>query len=59
MYYCMTGRSIWGNILLEIDRISPIEGRDDTEVENGILPDPRNCNNIGTGNNERHYRQGK
>ena len=27
-----------GNILFEIDSISPTEGRDDTEVENGIFP---------------------
>ena len=38
---------MWGNIPFEIDRISPTEGRDDTEVENGIFPsiDRRNCNN--------------
>ena len=27
-----------GNILFEIDRIGPTEGRDDTEVENRIFP---------------------
>ena len=34
-----------GNILFEIDRIGPTEGRDDTAVKNGmfpILPNPRN-----------------
>ena len=44
MYYYMTGRAIQGNIPFEIDRISPTEGRDDTEVENGLLPDLRKCN---------------
>ena len=34
----MTGRVIWGNISFEIDRIGPTEGRDDTEIENGIFP---------------------
>ena len=38
MYYCMTGRTIWGNIVFEIDRIGPTEGRDDTEVEKAIFP---------------------
>ena len=38
MYYCMTGRAIWGNIPFEIDRIGLTEGRDDTEGENGIFP---------------------
>ena len=38
MYYCMTGRVIQGNILFEIDCIGPTDGRDDTEVKNGILP---------------------
>ena len=38
MYYCMTGRAIWGNIPFEIDRISLTEGRDDTEGENGRFP---------------------
>ena len=38
MYYCMTGRIIQVNILLEIDCISPTEGKDDTEVKNRILP---------------------
>ena len=32
--YIMTGRAIRGN---EVDRIGPTEGRDDTEVENGIF----------------------
>ena len=27
-----------GDILFEIDRIGPTEGRDDTEVKNGIFP---------------------
>ena len=48
MYYCMTGRAIQGNIPFKIDRISPTEGRDDTEVENGIFPRiarPEDCNN--------------
>ena len=45
IYYCMTGRAILGNIPFKIDHVSPTEGRDDTEVENRILPDPRNCNN--------------
>ena len=31
---CITGKAIRGNISFEIDRISPTEGRDDTEVEN-------------------------
>ena len=34
----MTWRAIRGNIPFEIDRIGPTEGRDDTEVENGIFP---------------------
>ena len=34
----MTGRAIWGNIPFEIDRIDPTEGRNDTEVENGMFP---------------------
>ena len=38
MYYCMTGRAVQGNIPFEIDRISPTEGRDDTEIENAIFP---------------------
>ena len=38
IYYCMTGRAIQGNILFEIDHIGPTEGRDYTEVENGIFP---------------------
>ena len=38
IYYCMTGRAIQGNIPFEIDHISPIEGRDDTEVENIFPP---------------------
>ena len=38
MYYCNTGRAIRGNIPSEIDHIGPTEGRDDTEVENGIFP---------------------
>ena len=33
----MTGRAIREYILFEIDRIGPIEGRDNTEVENGIF----------------------
>ena len=37
MYYCMTGRTIRRNIQCEIDRIGPTEGRDDTEVKNGII----------------------
>ena len=44
----MTGRAIWGDIPFEIDRIGPTEGKDDTEVENGIfpsLPNPRICKN--------------
>ena len=36
--YNMTGRAIRGNNPIEIYRISPTEGRDDTEVENGIFP---------------------
>ena len=38
IYYCMTGRVIQGNIPFEINRIGPIAGRDDTEVENGKFP---------------------
>ena len=38
IYYCITGRAIRGDILFEIDRIGPTEGRDDAEVENGIFP---------------------
>ena len=34
----MTGRAIQGDIPFEIDCIGPTEGRDDTEVENGIFP---------------------
>ena len=37
-YICMTGRAIQGNIRFKIDRIGPTEGKDDTEVENGIFP---------------------
>ena len=32
------GRAIQGNIPFQIDRIGLTEGRDDTEVENGIFP---------------------
>ena len=38
IYYCMTGRAIQGNILFEIDRIGLTKGRDNTEVENGLVP---------------------
>ena len=38
IYYYMTGRAIRGDILFEIDRVGLTEGRDDTEVENGIFP---------------------
>ena len=33
IYYCMTGRAIWGNIQLEGGSIGPTEGRDNTEPE--------------------------
>ena len=33
----MTGRAVQGNIPFEIDLIGPTEGRDDTEIENGIF----------------------
>ena len=33
IYYCTTGRAIWGNIQLEGGSIGPTEGRDDTEPE--------------------------
>ena len=38
IYYYMPGRAIRGDILFEIDRVGLTEGRDDTEVENGIFP---------------------
>ena len=38
MCYCMTGRAIQGNIMFEIDGVSPTERRDDSEVENRIFP---------------------
>ena len=38
MYYCMTGRAIQGNIMFEIDGVSPTERKDDSEVENRIFP---------------------
>ena len=72
IYYCMTGRAIRGDIPFEIDSIGPTEGRDDTEVEYGILPrivptrgiaiidllyDFRIT--IGMGNNEHLYRLGQ
>ena len=68
IYYCMTGRAIWGDIQFEIDRISPTEGRDDSKVRMDISP---YCPirgiaiidllydfsvSISTGNNERLYR---
>jgi len=31
IYYCTTGRAIWGNIQLEGGSIGPTEGRDNTE----------------------------
>ena len=34
-----------GNLPFEIDRIGPTKERDDTEVENPVWPNPRNCNN--------------
>ena len=33
IYYCTTGRAIWGNIQLEGGSIGPTEGRDNTEPE--------------------------
>ena len=33
IYYCMSGRVIWGNIQLEGGSIGPTEGRDNTEPE--------------------------
>ena len=72
MYYCMTVRAILGNIPFKIDHIGPTEGRDNTEVENGIFP--RYCPTrgiaiinllydyhitIGKGNNVRLYRHGQ
>ena len=64
----MTGRVVQGNIPFKIDRIGPTEGRDDTKVENPVLPDPRIaiidllydfCVTIGKGNKERLYRHGQ
>ena len=33
IYYCMTGRAIWGNIQLEGGSIGPSAARDNTEPE--------------------------
>ena len=33
IYYCMTGRGIWGNIQLEGGSIGPSAARDNTEPE--------------------------
>jgi len=33
LYYCTTGRAIWGNIQLEGGSIGPTEGRENTEPE--------------------------
>ena len=38
IYYCMTERGMQGNIPFEINHIGLTEGRDNTEVENGIFP---------------------
>ena len=35
---CITGKAIRGNIPFKIDYIGLTEGRDDTEVWNGIFP---------------------
>ena len=34
IYYCMTGRAIWGNIQFEAGSIGPSAARDNTEAEN-------------------------
>ena len=34
LYYCTTGRAIWGNIQFEAGSISPSAARDNTEAEN-------------------------
>ena len=57
--YCITGRAIQENIQFVIDHIGPTEGKDNTEVENGILTSATlfaraiTSVSIGMGNNER------
>ena len=34
IYYCTTGRAIWGNIQFEAGSIGPSAARDNTEAEN-------------------------
>ena len=36
IYYCMTGRAIWGNIQFEAGSIGPTEGRDNIHAEGEI-----------------------
>ena len=50
----LTGRAIQGNILFEIDRIGPTEGRDDTEVENRIFSRIARLEGIAIIDNFRH-----